>query len=120
MILSRGKVKCKKKFTLTRKIILDILRLRVYIGKRKLPVGVERGKDMFDNLRTALQRKGISVKQYADVLCVGEKTVQNKLAGRTDFTYPEFRKTCALLFEYNADYLFAENKVGDQQTERAG
>ncbi len=41
-------------------------------------------------------------------MSVGEKTAQNKLAGRTDFTYPEFRKTCTLLFEYNADYLFAE------------
>ncbi|MCX4268477.1 MAG: DNA-binding protein [Lachnospiraceae bacterium] len=63
---------------------------------------------MYDNLRTALRQKGISIKQYAEVLGAGEKTVQNKLTGRTDFTYPEFRKTCALLFEYNADYLFAE------------
>lgn len=61
---------------------------------------------MFNNLRAALYRKGISVKQYAEILGVGEKTAQNKLAGKTDFTYPEFRKTCALLFEYNADYLF--------------
>lgn len=63
---------------------------------------------MFINLRTALQQKGISVKQYAEILGIGEKTVQNKLTGRTDFTYPEFRKTCTLLFEYNADYLFTE------------
>lgn len=62
---------------------------------------------MLSNLRTALYQKGISIKQYAEVLGVGEKTVQNKLAGKTDFTYPEFKKTCALLFEYNADYLFA-------------
>ena len=48
---------------------------------------------MFHNLRTALQQKGISVKQYAEVLGIGEKTLQSKLAGRTDFTYPEFRKT---------------------------
>ena len=63
---------------------------------------------MYDNLRIALRQKGISVKQYAEVLGTGEKTVQNKLTGRTDFTYPEFKKTCALLFEYKADYLFAE------------
>ena len=62
---------------------------------------------MLNNLRMALCRKGISVKQYAEILGVGEKTAQNKLVGKTDFTYPEFRKTCALLFEYNADYLFA-------------
>ena len=82
--------------------------------------GIMGDKDMFDNLRTALQRKGISVEQYADVLDIGEKTVQNKLTGRTDFTYPEFRKTCALLFEYNADYLFAENESSHQKTERVG
>lgn len=65
---------------------------------------------MFINLRTALYQKGISIKQYAEFLGVGEKTVQNKLQGRTDFTYPEFRKTCKLLFpEYNADYLFMED-----------
>lgn len=53
---------------------------------------------MLNNLRTALYRKGISIKQYAEILGVGEKTAQNKLVGKTDFTYPEFRKTCALLF----------------------
>ena len=41
---------------------------------------------MFANLRTALQQKGISTKQYAEVLGVEEKTAQNKLIGRTDFT----------------------------------
>ena len=74
---------------------------------------------MFDNLRTALQQKGISVKQYAEVLGIGEKTVQNKLTGRTDFTYPEFRKTCTLLFEYNADYLFTEEAAKGKRCERA-
>ena len=71
---------------------------------------------MFHNLRTALQQKGISVKQYAEVLGIGEKTLQNKLAGRTDFTYPEFRKTCTLLCEYNAYYLFAEKPPRETQT----
>lgn len=41
---------------------------------------------MFDNLKTALQHKGISMKQYAEILGVGEKTIQNKLMGRTDFS----------------------------------
>lgn len=74
---------------------------------------------MFSNLRTALQQKGVSIKQYAEVLGVGEKTAQNKLAGRTDFTYPEFKKTCALLFEYNADYLFTEKAAKESRCERA-
>ncbi len=64
---------------------------------------------MFNNLRTALRQKGISVRQYAEILGIGEKTAQNKLTGRTDFTYPEFRKTCTLLYEYNADYLFQKS-----------
>jgi transcriptional regulator with XRE-family HTH domain len=64
---------------------------------------------MFKNLRTALYQKGISMRQYAEFLGVGEKTVQNKMKGVTDFTYQEFKKTCTLLLpEYNADYLFAE------------
>ena len=75
---------------------------------------------MFHNLRMALRQKGISVKQYAEVLGIGEKTVQNKLTGKTDFTYPEFSKTCTLLFEYNADYLFAEQVAEAKQTARAG
>lgn len=64
---------------------------------------------MFTNLKTVLYQKGISLRQYAQFLGVSEKTVQNKLNGITDFTYPEFRKTCILLLpEYNADFLFSE------------
>lgn len=64
---------------------------------------------MFTNLRTALFQKGISLKQYAEFLGVSEKTIQNKMKGVTDFTYPEFKMTCSLLLpEYNADYLFTE------------
>jgi len=68
---------------------------------------------MFENLRTALYQRGISMKQYAEILGVGEKTVQNKLTGRTDFSYPEFKKTCTLLSEYNADYLFSEKETAE-------
>ena len=70
---------------------------------------------MFENLQTALFQKGISIKQYAEILGVGEKTARNKLTGRADFTYPEFKKTCALLFEYTADYLFAEKASKEKQ-----
>lgn len=66
---------------------------------------------MFTNLKTALHKRGISIKQYAEFLGITEKTAQNKMKGITDFTYPEFKKTCTLLLpEYNADYLFAEEK----------
>lgn len=63
---------------------------------------------MFANLRIALATKNISIVQYAQILGIGEKTAHNKISGKTDFTYPEFKKTCTLLGEYNADYLFTE------------
>jgi len=67
---------------------------------------------MYSNLKYVLYQKNIAIKQYAEFLGVSEKTVQNKLQGITDFTYPEFKKTCTLLLpEYNADYLFTEDNV---------
>ena len=44
---------------------------------------------MFTNLKTVLYQKGISLRQYAQFLGVSEKTIQNKLNGITDFTYPK-------------------------------
>lgn len=73
---------------------------------------------MFDNLRTTLFQKGISMKQYAELLGVGDKTIQNKMTGKTDFTYPEFKKTCTLLSEYNADYLFTEKAAEENKCDR--
>lgn len=66
---------------------------------------------MYSNLQNALHQKGISIKQYADFLGVSEKTAYNKIKGITDFSYPEYKKTCTLLFpEYNANYLFNEKE----------
>ncbi|MEG1492253.1 MAG: helix-turn-helix transcriptional regulator [Oscillospiraceae bacterium] len=74
---------------------------------------------MFENLRITLLQKGISMKQYAELLGVGDKTIQNKMSGKTDFTYPEFKMTCTLLSEYNADYLFSEKVAKTSKCERA-
>lgn len=64
---------------------------------------------MLKNLERLLYDKGISKKAYASMLGVNEKTIQNKISGKTDFTYPEASKTQSLLFpEYRIDYLFAE------------
>ena len=63
---------------------------------------------MYCNIKIALAQKGITLKQFAEFLGVGDKTIQNKIYGKTDFTYTEFKKICALLSEYNADYLFAD------------
>ena len=65
---------------------------------------------MYSNLKYVLYEKNIAIKQYAECLGIREKTVQNKLQGITDFTYPEFKRTCKLLLpEYSADYLFTED-----------
>ena len=64
---------------------------------------------MFINLRKALDRRCISLREYADFLGISEAAVQDKLEGGKDFTYWEFRRTRDLLLpEYNADFLFAE------------
>lgn len=65
------------------------------------------------NLPVLLQKKDISMKAFADFLNVSESTVRNKVAGKTDFTLPEFSKTCKYLFpEYKPEYIFAT----EQQT----
>lgn len=63
---------------------------------------------MYKNLRETLTTKRISIKSYAEFLGLSEKSVQNKINEETDFTYPEYRKTCKFLLpEYSPDYLFA-------------
>ncbi len=67
---------------------------------------------MYKNLVEILKRKGITNKAYADYLGITEKTVWNKLQGKTEFTLGEALKTCALMSEYKMDYVFAmEEKV---------
>lgn len=64
---------------------------------------------MYENLKTVLRRRHITLKQYADFIGVSEKTAWNKLKGNNDFTLPEFKRTCMLLPEFNADYLFLQD-----------
>lgn len=62
---------------------------------------------MLANLKKALESKGISMKAYAKVLGISQKTLWNKINEETAFTYPEVRKTKSeLLSEYDSDYLF--------------
>lgn len=69
---------------------------------------------MLRNLKNALDSKGITMRAFAAVLGVSEKTVQNKINGVTDFTYPEVRKTKKeLLPDYDVDYLFKDDKEGE-------
>lgn len=62
---------------------------------------------MLNNLKKALDSKNITMRAYAAVLGVTEKTIQNKINEETPFTYPEVRKTkTELLPEYDSDFLF--------------
>ena len=65
---------------------------------------------MYKNLISVLRAKGISNRQLAEILGISEKSVNNKLNGRTDFTLPEFQKICILLKEYDGAWLFEKSK----------
>lgn len=69
------------------------------------------GGKVLANLKKALDMKGISVKAYAAVLGVSEKTAWNKMNEDTVITYPEAKTTKTELFpEYEFDYLFASDR----------
>ena len=44
---------------------------------------------MLNNLKKVLDDKGITIRAFAKVLGVDERTIQNKIKGKTPFTYPE-------------------------------
>lgn len=62
---------------------------------------------MYKNLLEILNKKKITMKAYAEFLGVSEKTVQNKVYGRTEFTLGEATKTCSFIApEYKLDFVF--------------
>lgn len=61
---------------------------------------------MYKNLVEILKRKGITIKAYAELLGISEKSAQNKIYARTEFTLGEALKTCVLMPEYKMDYIF--------------
>lgn len=66
---------------------------------------------MYNNLAEILKRKGITNKTFADYLGVTEKSVWNKIQGKTEFTLSEALKTCALMPEYKMDFVFATEQT---------
>lgn len=71
---------------------------------------------MLNNLKKALERKNITLKAYASIIGVTEKTLRNKIDEVTAFTYPEVRKTkFEVLPEYDIDYLFASTRLPDEK-----
>lgn len=66
---------------------------------------------MYTNLKQILGERGITVREYAAFLGIEEREADDKLSGREEFTYQEFKKTCRSLFpEYSADFLFAVDR----------
>lgn len=65
---------------------------------------------MFKNLSAVLKAENITHEEYGLILGISEKSVDNKIAGKTDFTYTEFKKTTLLLRKYNAEFLFQEEE----------
>ena len=62
---------------------------------------------MYSNLRSELANKGITQVALANMLGVTEKTLQNKLNGKTEFTITESLYICHnVLPEFNLNYLF--------------
>lgn len=61
-------------------------------------------------LKQALDAKGMTQRGAAELLGVSEKTLYNKIAGHTEFTYGEVRKLRAMLPEYNVDFLLTETQ----------
>ena len=58
---------------------------------------------MYKNLVEILKRKGITIKAYAELLGISEKSAQNKIYARTEFTLGEAVKTCAVMPECTRD-----------------
>ena len=66
---------------------------------------------MYKNLHKILGDKKITMKAYAEFLGVAEKTVQNKIYGRTEFTLNEALKTCDFICpEYKMDFVFEKTE----------
>lgn len=71
---------------------------------------------MYKNLIAILGVKKITMKAYAEFLGVSEKTVQNKVYGKTEFTLGEANKTCSFICpEYKMDYVFEKTEAGAEQ-----
>lgn len=67
---------------------------------------------MYKNLLKILGDKKITMKAYAELLGVSEKTIQNKIYGRTEFTLGEAVKTCSVICpEYKLDFIFEKTEV---------
>ena len=70
-------------------------------------------------LKRILDGSPIGVRGYAKLLDMADKTLYNKLACVTDFSYPEYRKLQKLFPEYNVDYLLTDDSENAFRVEDA-
>lgn len=70
---------------------------------------------MYKNLIKILTDKKITMKAYAEFLGISEKSVQNKVYGRTEFTLGEAVRTCCFICpEYKMDYVFEKAEFAEE------
>jgi hypothetical protein len=69
---------------------------------------------MFPNIRAEMARNGLTASAMAAQLKLNERTLGNKLAGKTEFTWGEVRRIRAIFFpNCSLEYLFGQ---GEQNT----
>ncbi len=59
-------------------------------------------------LKHILAIKQITMLSCAEFLNISEKSLYNKMAGKTDFTFRQIQKLRELLPEYNVEYLLSD------------
>lgn len=64
------------------------------------------GITVFNNLRAELARNNINAKELAEILNLSQKTVYNKLKGKSEFTLSEILKVQEMLPDSSLEYLF--------------
>ena len=68
------------------------------------------------NLEAEMKRYGVTLGDIQHLLKCSEKTVRNKVSGRTDFTRPEAFKVHAAYFKsVRFEYLFSEDRPDDRR-----
>jgi len=70
---------------------------------------------MYHNLEAEMARNSIDVNDIAKAIDVNEKTVRNKLSGKTKFIFDETIMIKDTFFpDLDLQYLFAKDSGGDQ------
>ena len=73
---------------------------------------------MLKNLDQAIKNKGITLKSYAAVLGISEKSAWNKVNEVTELTYKEARITKENLFpEFDSNWLFASDGLNTKESQ---